>query len=355
MKRFTTFSLATLAATACVGLSVSAAAASADSLVGNGSTLVAPLVTSVWGPDFKSSTGTQVTYGAVGSGTGITDITNHVGDFGASDAPLSAAQQSACSDCVQIPWALSATGVAYNLPGIKVLKLNGPVLANIFLGTVTTWNDPSIAKLNPGVKLPALKITPVVRSDGSGDTYAFTDFLSRVSPTFKTTALAGGPANTLANWPSSVTSGKGNAGVAAVVTATPGAIGYVSAFYIRNTGLSEAQIQNASGNYEYAYDNTIEDAATAFTTIPANFEMHIVNPPAAPKVKKGQKQKPVAAAYPISTYTYVIVHKNSSQAATLSKFIQFAVNEPASKIANYTFAPLPAAVKTAALKAAAGL
>ena len=154
-------------------------------LVGAGSTFVYPLV-SRWISDYAKSSGVTVTYGAVGSGAGIAAIIDGSVDFGASDAPLSPDQASACKGCIQIPWALSGTSVAYNVPGASGhLRLNGTVLAEIFLGTIKTWNDPAIARLNPGARLPSTKIVPVFRSDASGTSYNFTDYLSTVSPEWK--------------------------------------------------------------------------------------------------------------------------------------------------------------------------
>jgi phosphate transport system substrate-binding protein len=174
--------------------SSSAAAASgagtggAKTLVGAGSTLVAPLV-DVWQAPYEQKYGVAVTYGAIGSGGGIEQITARTVNFGASDAPLTPAQETACKQCLEIPWALAATDVAYNVKGVSNgLHLTGPVLADIWMGKVTKWNDPAIRKLNPGVSLPATKIVPIHRTDGSGDTYAFTNYLSKVSPTFKSKA-----------------------------------------------------------------------------------------------------------------------------------------------------------------------
>src|SRR5215475_8301267 len=148
------------------------ASASADTTItGAGSTFVSPLV-SVWTPALGSAFGYTVNYSPVGSGAGIQSISSRQVDFGASDAPLTPDQAAACKGCVQIPWALAATSVAYNVPGAPVhLRLSGAVIANIFLGQVTNWNDPAIAKLNPGANMPNLKITPVFRSDGSGTSY----------------------------------------------------------------------------------------------------------------------------------------------------------------------------------------
>src|SRR5215470_8294450 len=157
-------------------LSGAAARGSDTTISGAGSTFVAPLV-STWTPALGRAFGYTVQYSAVGSGAGIAAITNRQVDFGASDAPLSAAQAQACNGCVQIPWALAATTVAYNVPGAPVhLRLDGPTIAQIFLGQITNWNAQAIGRLNPGANLPNLKITPVFRADSSGTSYNFSDY-----------------------------------------------------------------------------------------------------------------------------------------------------------------------------------
>ncbi len=168
-----------------VGMFVLAVPALASaSLTGAGSTLVAPLMAN-WITGFETGTGIGVKYSPVGSGEGIKQIANRTVDFGASDAPMTAEQAAECNGCVTIPWALSATGVGYDVPGVNKLDLSGPVLAEIFMGKITRWNDKEIAALNPKAKLPSTAITPVYRSDGSGDTYAFTNYLSKVSPSWR--------------------------------------------------------------------------------------------------------------------------------------------------------------------------
>src|SRR5262245_49916048 len=196
-------------------------------LVGAGSTLVAPLLAQ-WSNDYAKKHGVTITCGRIGSGGGISQITARTVDFGASDAPFTPDQADSCKDCLQVPWALAATLVSYHVDGAPAkLKLSGPVLADIYLGKITRWNDPQIGALNPGGTLPATTITPVFRSDSSGDTYAFTDFLSKVSPTWKSqkgfsTQVSFGTG----------TGGKGNDGVAAVVQRTNGALGYLAISYV---------------------------------------------------------------------------------------------------------------------------
>ncbi len=285
------------------------ATAGAYSLTGAGSTLIAPLET-LWASDFQSKYSDTITYSAVGSGAGIAQITARTVDFGASDAPLTSAQAASCNQCVQIPWALTATGIAYNIPGVAGLHLTGPVLADIYLGKITNWDSKIITKLNKGKTLPNLKITPVYRSDGSGDTYAFTDYLSRISPTWKSTV---GGASTAVSFPSGV-GGKGNAGVTAVVSSTSGSIGYISASYIIAHGLQAAALQNAAGKYEFPNLAPIEAAAKVIKHVPANNELHIVNPPKSDKL-----------AYPLSTFTYCIVPKTANQKGALASWVYYAM------------------------------
>ena len=234
-------------------LVVSPAGASAFSLTGAGSTLLAPLE-SKWAEDFQHRYSDTVTYASVGSGAGIAQVSARTVDFGASDAPLTPTQAEKCKECIQIPWALTATGIAFHLEGVKKLNLSGPVVAAIYLGQITSWNDPKIAKLNKGVKLPNLKITPVYRSDGSGDTYAFTDFLSHVSSTWKKQV---GNA-TAVSFPTGV-GGKGNDGVTALVSSTNGSLGYISASYIIAHGLqarlAEADLELRVVEAAFAWPN----------------------------------------------------------------------------------------------------
>lgn len=301
-------------------------------LVGAGSTLVAPLVAQ-WSNDYANKTGVTTTYGSIGSGGGIAQITAHTVDFGASDAPLTSDQASSCKDCVQVPWALGATLASYNLEGAPAkLKLSGPVLANIFLGKITHWDDPAIAQLNPGAKLPATVITPVYRSDGSGDTYAFSEYLSKVSPEWKSKLGV----STQVNFPKGI-GGKGNDGVAAVLSRTNGGIGYLGISYVFGNKLQYALIRNEAGNYPVPGPDTIMAAAGAIGTIPPDNAISITNPPAS-----------AADAYPISTFTYVIFPTTSSKAKTLHDFITYAIGPGQEFGAKLQFAPLPAKVVSAA-------
>jgi phosphate transport system substrate-binding protein len=311
----------------------SPAGASAYSLTGAGSTLIAPLE-AYWGQNFEQRYGDKVTYSAVGSGAGIAQITARTVDFGASDAPLTPSQAAACNNCIQIPWALTAVGISYNVPGISRLRLTGPVLAAIYKGSITNWNSPVIAKLNKGLKLPNLKITVAFRSDGSGDTYAFTDYLSRISSAWKSQV---GNATSV-SFPTGV-GGKGNAGVTAIVSSTSGAIGYISASYLIAHGLQAAAMQNAAGKYEYPNLKNIENAASSVTHVPANNEMHIVNPP-----------KKYKTAYPLSTFTYAIIPRAAPQKGGLASWVYYAMTLGQSYGAALDFAPIPKVVLKAGVK-----
>jgi phosphate transport system substrate-binding protein len=308
-----------------VGL-LSAGAASARqadvSISGAGSSLVNPLVQQ-YIPAVGSAFGYSLTYASVGSGTGIANITARSVDFGASDAPLTQQQADACQSCIEIPWALSATTLSYNITGIpNQIHLDANTIAGIFMGSITNWNDPKIAKLNPKLTMPNLAITPVHRSDGSGDTYAFTDYLSRVNADFKNKVGN----STLVSWPGGV-GASGNAGIAGIIASTPGAIGYLSAAYTLPNHLKVVAIQNAAGGFATPGLRGIAAAAAAFPTPESTtngVEMHIVNPP-----KSAGK-----LAYPISTYTYVIVPRSSAKATQLRKLIFWAL-----VVGNKTYGP----------------
>jgi phosphate transport system substrate-binding protein len=296
---------ATLAA-----VTVAQAKQSDDNLVGAGSSFVAPLVAQ-WQKDYPVKTGVQISYNPIGSGGGITAISNRTVDFGASDAPMTPDQFNTCKGCVQIPWALSATAIAYNLPGVKNnLHMTGAVLAQIYLGKITQWDDSQIKALNPGVNLPSTKITPVYRSDNSGTSYNFTDYLSSVSPAWGT-----GPGRGVnANWPAGV-GARGSSGVAGVVAKTEGALCYVDVAYTLANHLHFMAIRNNAGKYTTPGLRGITAAAATLKKVGANNELHIVNPP---------KGDPLA--YPIATFTYVILPLKTDKAAALKRFVFYAIN-----------------------------
>ena len=307
------------------GLTASAMAAT---LSGAGSTLVAPLEAD-WSTGWQTATGNSISYSAVGSATGITDITQRLVDFGASDAPLSTAQETACKGCVQIPWALSATAVGFHLNGISTLKLTGKVIAEIYLGQITNWDNSQIKALNTGVKLPNKKISVVFRSDGSGDTYAFTQYLSHVDHTWATKFSYG----TTVSFPTGVAA-KGNGGVTALLTNTNGAIAYVGASYLLSFGgLGAVAVENAAGNFEYPNLKNISSAAAAVHSIPADNAIPIVDPPKSAKI-----------AYPISTFTYAVIPQNTAKASLLQSFIDYALTTGQVFGAKLDFPPIPAIV-----------
>jgi phosphate transport system substrate-binding protein len=328
----------TIGVAACGSSSSGSSGGSSDSpLVGAGSTLVAPLM-SKWQSDYASKTEETVTYGAIGSGGGIDQITSRTVDFGASDAPLTPEQFEEADGVEQIPWALSGTVPAYNVNGTPSnLKLNGEVLADIYLGKITSWNDPAIAKLNPGIGLPSTKITPVYRSDGSGDTFAFTNYLSTVDPEFKSKVGT----STQVKFPTGVGAEK-NDGVAAAISQTDGAIGYVGLAYALSNELSMPLIENSAGNFPEPGVESVEAAADAVSKIGPNNEISLADLPSSAK-----------GAYPISTYTYVIVPLESEKADALKKFITYAIGPGQEYGPDLDFAPLPKQVVAADKKAIA--
>ena len=327
---------AAVAATLAAGTAgATSAAHSGTTLAGAGSSFVAPLV-SQWIPAVGSAYGYEVQYSPIGSGGGINAITGRTVDFGASDAPLSSDQFAACKGCAQIPWALSATSVIYNLDGAKnLLHMDGPTLAKIFSGQITTWNDAAIKKLNPGVSLPAQKIATVHRSDNSGTTYNFTDYLSSVSPAWKS-ALGTGVA---VNWPGG-TGARGSSGVAAAVSQTPGGIGYVDVAYAKANHLKFLALKNRSGKFTTPGLRGISAAASSDQKPdPQTNQLSIVNPP-----------KKYDLAYPISTYTYVIVPLQSTKAPELKKFLFWAVTKGQAFGPKLLFQPIPKSVLVVAEK-----
>jgi phosphate transport system substrate-binding protein len=328
VSRKTATAAALAVAALAFGASIAAAGSTGGSLKGAGSTFVFPLV-SQWQANYKKA---QITYGSVGSGAGIAAITARTVDFGASDAPLTKDQFSACKGCEQIPWALSSTSIPYHVPGVSYgLKLTGKILAGIYLGHITKWNDSAIKKLNPGVKLPGLSITPVYRSDGSGTSYNFTDYLSSVSKEWKNKVGVG----TQPSFPKGI-GGRGSAGLAAVVSRTDGAIGYVDEAYSLKNGFKVAKVQNRAGKFQLPGLKGIQAAAATVHRVPSNGALSIVNPPKTQKL-----------AYPICTFTYVIAPLKSNKASTLKQFISWAITGGQQYAKPLQFYPLPKLVQTA--------
>jgi phosphate transport system substrate-binding protein len=326
--------VAAFAATSGANASSSKASAGGE-LTGAGSTFVAKLVTA-WIPKVQSSLGIKVTYGPIGSGGGINAITNRTVDFGASDAPLTPDQFTACHGCVQIPWALSATSIPYHLPGMKKqVRFTGPILADIFLGKITRWNDPRLVNINKGAGLPNTQITVIHRSDGSGTTYNLSDYLSKVSPEWKARVGRG----TSLNWPTGI-GARGSSGISGALAQTDGGISYVDIAYSLANHFSFAAIKNRAGRYVSPSLPSIRAAgATILRVAPNNSGISIVNP---------AKTKPVA--YPICTFTYVIVPQQTSKAADLKKFIHWALTKGQTDGPPLLFSPLPKPVLKASLK-----
>jgi len=261
-------------------------------LLGAGATFPYPLYSKMFAAYYKS-TGVKINYQAIGSGGGIRQIKNKTVDFGASDAFLSnKALAKIDKSLLHIPMALGAVAVSYNLADVSNLKINQSVLSNIFLGSITSWNDKSIQKLNPKVKLPNLKITVVHRSDGSGTTKIFTDFLSKISKNWKTKVGKG----KAVSWPMGL-GAKGNAGVAGMIKNTKGAIGYIEISYAIVNKMSVAAIKNQSGNY--IVPNLKSTSLAAMQFIPNDTRVSITNT----KSKMG---------YPIAGFTWILVYKEQA-------------------------------------------
>ena len=305
------------------------------SLTGAGSSFVSKLV-QAWTPKVDRDLGIKVTYGPIGSGGGINAITNRTVDFGASDAPLTADQFAACKSCVQIPWALSATSIAYRGDAIpNHIHLTGKVLADIFLGKVKNWNDPAIKKLNAGKSLPSLAITVIHRSDNSGTTFNLTEYLSKVSGQWKS-----GPGKGVAvDWPTGV-GARGSSGVSGALSQTNGGLTYVDVAFALANHFKFAAIQNRAGKFQIPGLNSIRAAgATILRVAPNNGGISIVDP---------AKRQPLA--YPICTFTYVIVPKQTGKAAELKKFIRWALTKGQVDGPRLLFSPLPKVVLKAGLK-----
>jgi phosphate transport system substrate-binding protein len=251
--------------------------------------------------------------------------------FGATDTPMTTDQmQAAPGKIVHLPTVLGAVVPVYTLPGVGELKFSGSLLADIFMGKVTKWNDPAIAKLNAGVKLPDQEITVVHRSDGSGTTFIFVDFLSKVSPEWKKTVGA----NASVKWPVGL-GGKGNEGVTATVQQTPGAIGYVELVYALQNKLTYGTVQNAAGEFVKASTDSVTAAAAAASKqMPADFRVSITNAPG-----KG--------VYPISSFTWLLLYENpkdKAQSKAMVEFMKWALADGQKMATALGYAPLPAEV-----------
>jgi phosphate transport system substrate-binding protein len=319
-----------LALTAWTSLAGASPARHNGSITGAGSTAVAPLV-SIWQQKYS---GDQISYSAIGSGGGINAITARTVDFGASDAPLTPDQAKACNGCLMIPWAFVATSVAYNVSGVGYgLKLTGPVLANIFLGHITKWNDSRIKALNKGVRLPNENITPIYRSDGSGTSYNFTDYLSRVSKEWKGKVGKG----TQPSFPAGV-GARGSSGVSAKLSSTAGGITYVDVAFSYKNHFKIAKLRNRAGKFVLPGVKSIQSAASSIKKVTRKDNaISIVDPSSS---KKG--------AYPICTFTWAIVPAKTGKAADLKSFLNWALGKGQSYGGPLLFVPLPKPVSQAA-------
>jgi len=328
-------SLALLAVLSAFAATTAGASREADQLVGAGSSFVSPLM-SQWQKDYPSKTGVNIVYSPSGSGAGIAAISARTVDFGASDAPLSPDQAAGCKGCFQIPWALGGTSIMVHVKtnAHRPLKITGPVLAAIYLGQIKNWDAPPIKKLNPGIDFPSEQIVPVYRSDGSGTSYNFTDYLSSVSPAWKSKiGFSTQPA-----FPSGV-GARGSSGVTGVVSKTEGAIGYADIAFAIANHVPVMAVKNAAGKYLTPGIKSIAAAAASLKRVPPHNEVHIVNP-----------SKAYPKAYPICTYTYVIIPQVTAKAPLLKKFVFYALTLGQKFGVPLRFVPIPKTILVASEK-----
>jgi len=295
---------------------------------GAGATFPNPIY-SKWFSDYnKLHPNVKINYQAIGSGGGIKQLSAQTVFFGASDGPMTDEQLKAAGrPILHFPTVLGGVVPIYNVPGVtQPLNFSGDVLANIYLGTITKWNDPAIAKINPGVNLPAADIAVMHRSDGSGTTYIFADYLAKVSPAFKQKVGV----NTALSWPVGV-GGKGSDGVTGLVKQTPGAIGYVELVYALQNKIPYGPVQNKSGEFVTASLDSVTAAANAAaTTMPDDFRVSIANSDA-----KG--------AYPLSSFTWFLLDQNPTdkqRGKIMSEFVQWAITEGQKSAPGLGYAPL---------------
>lgn len=326
-------------ATACSGGGDSATSDSISTsgvdLTGAGATFPQPIYYK-WTSDYAASTGVRINYQSIGSGGGIKQLQEGVVDFGASDSPMTDAEMTSAKHgpVLHFPTVLGAVVITYNLPGVTTpLRLSGQEIADIFNGTIKKWNDARLTALNPSVTLPPDDILVIHRSDGSGTTYIFTDFLVAASSTWATTA--GGPGRGKeVNWKVGL-GGKGNEGVAGQVKQTPGSIGYVELAYAKQNGLPVAHVKNATGQFVEPTIASITAAAegvSASLTPDADYRISIVNGPGAD-------------AYPISSMTWLLIYQTPPDAAKGKKivdFLRWVYSTGQQSAASLDYAPLPA-------------
>lgn len=303
-------------------------------LTGAGSTFDYPLFSKMFAEYPNVKCGANVNYQSVGSGQGINDLLTQIVAFGATDSPLTDAQlkQSRNGAILHIPVTLGAEAMSYNLPGVtQQLKFTGPLIADIYLGNVTTWDDPAIQQLNPGVALPHTTITVVHRSDGSGTTGIFTHYLSDISSEWQSKVGAG----TTVNWPVGV-GGKGNAGVAAAVKSTTGAFGYLELAYVLSNNIQYGVVQNKDGQYVAPSLDGAKADAQNVTSIPADLRFFIVNAPGAD-------------SYPISGYSWIVVYQNQTNAdrgKAVANMLWWMTHDGQQYAAPLKYVPLPATIVT---------
>jgi phosphate transport system substrate-binding protein len=299
---------------------------------GAGATFPYPIYSKWFSEYNKLHPNIQVNYQSIGSGGGIQQLSHETVFFGATDGPMTDEQlKAAPGPIMHFPTVLGADVPVYNIPGVSAeLKFTGPILADIYLGKIAKWNDPAIVKLNPGVTLPATDITVVHRAEGSGTTYIWVDYLAKVSPEWKTKVGVA----TSVNWQVGI-GGKGNEGVAGLVTQTPGSIGYVELIYALQNKISFGTVQNAAGEFVKANLQTVTAAAAgAAANMPADFRVSITN--AAGK-----------GVYPISSFTWLLFYqspKDKTQAKTMIDFMKWALADGQKYCADLGYAPLPASV-----------
>jgi phosphate transport system substrate-binding protein len=314
---------ASFAMLACAGT------AFAQDITGAGASFPAPLYAK-WAADYNKATGVKVNYQSVGSGAGIKQIDAKTVDFGASDAPLSD-EELAKKGLVQFPTVIGGVIPVVNIQGVKPgqLRLNGQVLGDIYLGKITKWTDPAIKALNPGLALPDAAIAPVRRADGSGTTFIFTNYLSKVNADWKAKVGEG----TAVNWPAG-TGGKGNEGVAAFVGRLPNAIGYVEYAYVKQNKMNYALMQNAAGQFVAPEDAGFK-AAAAGADWAKSFHQILTN-------------QPGAQSWPITGATFILMHKvqdKPAQAAAVLKFFDWAYKNGDKTADDLDYVPMPATVK----------
>ncbi len=306
-------------------------AAQAQKLTGAGATFPYPIY-SKWFSEYSSAhPGVEINYASIGSGGGITQVTKGLVDFGASDMPMTDAAISASPiKLIHIPTVLGAVVPIFNVPGVSDLKFSGDVLADIYLGKVNNWNDARIAKDNPGAKLPDQKIIVVHRSEGSGTSFIFTDYLSKVSKEWND---GPGKGSSL-NWPIGV-GGKGNEGVAGLIRQLPGAIGYVELIYALQNKINYGDVKNAAGNFVKASIDGVTQAAASVKQMPADYRISITNAPGA-------------NAYPISSFTYLLIPAKSSDPSkgkVLKDMLSWILKSGEGEVSQLSYAPLPDALQ----------